>query len=150
MSASPEEFYKSGQVILDAGLDLETKSMRSVKGKVAVTDVPLFEAKEIGSAFLIEARDMEERFGSPPCIRQRKWGRRESRLGNSDPPDLLKGVVGLLLIQGGSHIIIRNALMSISSVLFTRHFWKQKGVFVNQVRALINRFFLTKYIDQEF
>ncbi|PWK09605.1 YciI family protein [Tumebacillus permanentifrigoris] len=56
-----EEFYKSGQVLIDAGLDLETKSIRRVNGKVAVIDGPFVETKEmIGSAFLIEAQDMEE------------------------------------------------------------------------------------------
>jgi hypothetical protein len=56
-----EEFYKSGQVMIDAGLDLEAKSLRRVNGKVMVTDGPFVETKEkIGSAFLIEAHDMEE------------------------------------------------------------------------------------------
>jgi hypothetical protein len=56
-----EELYKSGQVFIDAGLALETKCLRRVNGKVTVTDGPFVETKEmIGSAFLIEARDMEE------------------------------------------------------------------------------------------
>lgn len=56
-----EELYKSGQVIIDAGLALETKCLRRVNGKVTVIDGPFVETKEmIGSAFLIEARDMEE------------------------------------------------------------------------------------------
>jgi hypothetical protein len=56
-----EELYKSGQVMIDAGLASEIKSLRRVKGKVTVTDGPFAETKEIvGSAFLIEARDMEE------------------------------------------------------------------------------------------
>jgi hypothetical protein len=56
-----EEFYKSGQVIIDAGLALETKSLRRVNGKVKVIDGPFIESKEmIGGAFIIEARDMEE------------------------------------------------------------------------------------------
>lgn len=55
------EFYKSGQVMMDAGLDLEAKCLRRVNGKVMVTDGPFIETKElIGSAFLIEAEDMEE------------------------------------------------------------------------------------------
>ncbi|MFE5319289.1 YciI family protein [Paenibacillus sp. NPDC056579] len=56
-----ENFYKSGQVIIDAGLSSETKCLRRANGKVKVTDGPFIETKEmIGSAFLIEARDMEE------------------------------------------------------------------------------------------
>lgn len=56
-----EELYRSGRVTLDAGLAAEAKSLRRTNGKVKVTDGPFTEAKEmIGSAFLIEARDMEE------------------------------------------------------------------------------------------
>ena len=56
-----EELYKSGQLIIDAGLSFETKSLRRVNGKVTVIDGPFIETKEmLGSAFLIEARDMEE------------------------------------------------------------------------------------------
>lgn len=56
-----DNFYKSGQVIMDAGLAPETKFLRRANGKVKVMDGPFIESKEmIGSAFLIEARDMEE------------------------------------------------------------------------------------------
>lgn len=56
-----EELYKSGQVIMDAGLAMENKGLRRVNGKVTVMDGPFSETKEIvGSAFLIEAQDMEE------------------------------------------------------------------------------------------
>lgn len=56
-----EEFYNSGKVDIDAGLSSETKCLRRANGKVKVTDGPFIETKEmIGSAFLIEARDMEE------------------------------------------------------------------------------------------
>ncbi|MFC5650332.1 YciI family protein [Paenibacillus solisilvae] len=56
-----EELYKSGQVIIDAGLSLEAKCLRGANGKVRVIDGPFIETKEmIGSAFIIEARDMEE------------------------------------------------------------------------------------------
>ncbi len=56
-----DELYNSGQLIIDAGLASETKCLRQANGKVRVTDGPFIEAKEmIGSAFLIEARDMEE------------------------------------------------------------------------------------------
>lgn len=56
-----ENFYNSGQVMIDAGLSSETKCLRRANGKVKVTDGPFIETKEmIGSAFLIEARDIEE------------------------------------------------------------------------------------------
>ncbi|BFT72643.1 YciI family protein [Paenibacillus sp. P36] len=56
-----ENFYSSGQVVIDAGLSSETKCLRRANGKVRVTDGPFIETKEmIGSAFLIEAQDMEE------------------------------------------------------------------------------------------
>lgn len=48
-------------MLIDAGLALETKTLQRVNGKVKVNDGPYSEAKEmIGSAILIEARDMEE------------------------------------------------------------------------------------------
>lgn len=56
-----DNFYGSGQIILDAGLASDTKCLRRTNGKVNVTDGPFSEAKEmVGSAFLIEAQDMEE------------------------------------------------------------------------------------------
>lgn len=56
-----EELYKSGRVMIDAGLAPESKCLRRVNGKVTVIDGPFTETKEmIGSAFLIEAQDMEE------------------------------------------------------------------------------------------
>lgn len=56
-----ETFYKSGKVLLDAGLETETKTLRRTDGKVMVTDGPFTESKElIGSIFIIEAEDMEE------------------------------------------------------------------------------------------
>ncbi|MGM0881538.1 MAG: YciI family protein [Bacillota bacterium] len=56
-----EELYMSGQVMIDAGLSSETKCLRRANGKVKITDGPFIETKEmIGSAFLIEAKDMEE------------------------------------------------------------------------------------------
>lgn len=55
------ELYKTGKVIVDAGLEVTTKRLQRVKGKVAVTDGPYAESKElVGSAFIIEARDMDE------------------------------------------------------------------------------------------
>ncbi len=56
-----EKLYDSGKVLIDTGLELETKSLRRVNGKVAVTDGPFTETKElIGSIFLIEAENMDE------------------------------------------------------------------------------------------
>lgn len=56
-----EEFYKSGQVLVDAGLAKEATSLRRVNGKVKVLDGPFIETKEmIGSAFIIEAENLEE------------------------------------------------------------------------------------------
>ena len=55
------DFYATGQVLVDAGLGLTTKLVRRESGKVRVTDGPFTEAKEIvGSAFLVEAADMED------------------------------------------------------------------------------------------
>ena len=56
-----ENFYESGKVLIDAGLESETKSLRRVNGKVIVTDGPFAETKElIGSIFIFEAEGMEE------------------------------------------------------------------------------------------
>ena len=56
-----EELYKTGKLTLDAGLELITKRLQRVNGKVRVTDGPYAESKElIGGAFLIEAQDIEE------------------------------------------------------------------------------------------
>jgi len=56
-----ENFYESGKVLIDAGLESETKSLRRVNGKIIVTDGPLTETKElIGSIFIFEAESMDE------------------------------------------------------------------------------------------
>ncbi|GIP47869.1 hypothetical protein J53TS2_14600 [Paenibacillus sp. J53TS2] len=56
-----EQLYNSGQVILDAGLSPKTRRLRRANGAIQETEGPFAEAGEtIGSAFLIEARDMEE------------------------------------------------------------------------------------------
>jgi hypothetical protein len=56
-----ENFYESGKVLIDAGLESETKSLRRVNGKVIVTDGPFTETKElIGSIFIFEAESMDE------------------------------------------------------------------------------------------
>lgn len=56
-----EKFYESGKVLIDAGLDSETKSLRRENGKVIVTEGPITETKErIGSIFIFEAESMDE------------------------------------------------------------------------------------------
>jgi hypothetical protein len=56
-----ENFYESGKVLIDAGLESEVKSLRRVDGKVIVTDGPFTETKElIGSIFIFEAENMDE------------------------------------------------------------------------------------------
>ncbi|WP_286166238.1 YciI family protein [Bacillus sp. E(2018)] len=56
-----EKFYDSGEVMLDAGLDTEIKSLRRVDGRINVTDGPFTETKElIGSIFIFEAENMDE------------------------------------------------------------------------------------------
>ena len=56
-----EHFYESGKVTMDAGLSVETKSLKRKKGKVTVTDGPFAETKElIGSVFMVEAENMDE------------------------------------------------------------------------------------------
>ncbi|MCR2806749.1 YciI family protein [Paenibacillus soyae] len=56
-----EELYQTGKVRMDTGLDTKVVSLRRADGKLRVIDGPFTEAKEmIGSAFLIEAQDLEE------------------------------------------------------------------------------------------
>jgi uncharacterized protein (TIGR02246 family) len=55
------ELYKTEQVVVDAGLDLATKTMQRVNGKMAVSDGPLAKSNQvIGAAFMLEARDLTE------------------------------------------------------------------------------------------
>ncbi|WP_059173996.1 YciI family protein [Bacillus sp. FJAT-27445] len=56
-----EKLYRSGRVLMDAGLDVEAKSLQRENGSVTVSDGPFTKAKAlVGSAFLIEAENMEE------------------------------------------------------------------------------------------
>ena len=56
-----DELYKGGHVIVDAGLALETTVVRTVNGKLSVTDGPFIETKEqLGGVLLIEARDLNQ------------------------------------------------------------------------------------------
>ena len=56
-----DELYKTGHVIFDAGLDVNSKSLRRVNGTVMTTDGPFIETKElVGGTFIVEAKDMNE------------------------------------------------------------------------------------------
>ncbi len=56
-----QELYKSGHLIYDAGLDIETRSVRTRRGKLSATDGPFVETKEqIGGVFVIEAQDFDD------------------------------------------------------------------------------------------
>ncbi len=56
-----EALYATGQVLLDAGLDVQTTHLRRADGKVVVTAGATPGPREaIGSAFVIEARDLED------------------------------------------------------------------------------------------
>ncbi|WKA59296.1 YciI family protein [Planococcus shenhongbingii] len=56
-----EELYKSGHVLVDAGVAQEVKSLQRVGGKIQVGDGHLTQLdKLIGSAFILEAQNIEE------------------------------------------------------------------------------------------
>ena len=56
-----QTLYSSGHLVVDAGLELEMKSLRRRGGKVTAIDGPFTETKEVvGGAFIIEAVDMGE------------------------------------------------------------------------------------------
>ena len=60
-TAHMEIFHGTGQVLVDAGLDLKAKSLRRRKGKLAVTDGPFVETKEmVGGLWVIECEDLDE------------------------------------------------------------------------------------------
>lgn len=55
------ELYKSGDVLIDAGVAQEVKSLQRVGGKIQVDDVHLTQPEKIiGSAFILEAGSFEE------------------------------------------------------------------------------------------
>lgn len=59
--AQVQVLYNSGHLIVDAGLEPKFKVLRQKKGKQLVTDGPFAETREqLGSAFIIEANDMDE------------------------------------------------------------------------------------------
>lgn len=56
-----KELYKSGHVLVDAGVTQEVKSLQRVDGKIEVSNGRLTQLKKlIGSAFILEAQDIEE------------------------------------------------------------------------------------------
>lgn len=56
-----QELYRSGRVLMDAGVDVIAKSLRWESEAITVSDGPFTTANErVGSAFLIEAENMEE------------------------------------------------------------------------------------------
>ena len=56
-----EELNKFKGIIIHEAVSWDVTTLRSSKGKLAVTDGPFAETKEqIGSFFVFEARDMEE------------------------------------------------------------------------------------------
>lgn len=53
--------YGSGRVLVDAGLDLETRSLRRVGGQVEVTADRVVESRlKIGGVFIVEADDLDD------------------------------------------------------------------------------------------
>lgn len=60
-SAQMEPFYAGGKVKMDAGLATEGKYLRRSGGELRIADASLEASKlMVGSAFLIEAVDMDE------------------------------------------------------------------------------------------
>lgn len=56
-----EELSNSGHMMIDAGLAQEVKSLQRVGGKIKVNEGNLTQQDKImGSAFILEARNMEE------------------------------------------------------------------------------------------
>jgi len=56
-----QELYKSGHVLVDAGIGQEVKRLQRVDGKIQVGEDHLIQPdKIIGSAFILEAANFEE------------------------------------------------------------------------------------------
>jgi hypothetical protein len=56
-----DDLYRSGHLVIDAGLSLQTASVRTMNGKVTFGDGPLADTEErIANVFLIEPRDLDE------------------------------------------------------------------------------------------
>jgi len=56
-----QELYASEQVLLDMGLEASMKQLKRESQEISITDGPVTASKEVmGSAFMIEAVDMED------------------------------------------------------------------------------------------
>lgn len=56
-----QELYASEQVLLDMGLEASMKQLKQESQEISITDGPVTASKEVmGSAFVIEAMDMED------------------------------------------------------------------------------------------
>ena len=56
-----EALGKTGQVVLQEGLDWAAKSLRPRGGKTVTTDGPYTEAREVvGGVFIVEAKDLDD------------------------------------------------------------------------------------------
>ena len=56
-----QELYASEQVLMDMGLEASMKQLKRESHQISITDGPVTESKEVmGSAFVIEALDMED------------------------------------------------------------------------------------------
>lgn len=56
-----EDLYGSGNLVADAGLTNDITCIRTVDGRLSVTDGPFVETKEqLGSVFIIEADDLND------------------------------------------------------------------------------------------
>lgn len=56
-----QELYASEQVLMDMGLEASMKEIKRQSNQIRITDGPVTESKEVmGSAFVIEALDMED------------------------------------------------------------------------------------------
>ncbi|HWA26850.1 MAG TPA: YciI family protein [Lacunisphaera sp.] len=56
-----DDLYGSGRIVVDVGLEQPATTVRTVKGKLQVTDGPFAETKEVlGGVSIIEAANREE------------------------------------------------------------------------------------------
>jgi hypothetical protein len=56
-----QELYASEQVLIDMGLEANVKQLKRESHQIGITDGPVTASKEVmGSAFVIEALDMED------------------------------------------------------------------------------------------
>lgn len=56
-----DDLYRSGRIVVDAGLQQPATTVRTVQGKLQVTDGPFTETKEqLGGVSIIEAENLQE------------------------------------------------------------------------------------------